>query len=337
MALVETKLGNVSEESLSKWQLVIDYMSPIIDYYTDPETTEIMINRYDCIFVESYKGMRKVDATFKSEEALQRLIRQLSIVLRQDSENPDVMDARFPDQSRANCTLPSATPSGSTMTIRIAPRVKLTFDDLVGFGSLTQEMKACIEAEVKQGSNIIISGGTGSGKTTLLRALSEFIPDDCRVITCEDTQELYLDLPNSLSMEAPERQSSTLRLPDLIKTTLRQRPDRVFVGEIRDSEACDAFLQIINTGHEGCATSVHANSPELAVRRMSYLISKDGLMSRDMAKSEILYSVNLIIQTKKTKRGKRVTHIARIDNINECINLLYRYDVRKNEHIRISE
>ena len=249
--LIETSLGYISQEDENKWNLIIHYMAPIIDFYSDPSVMEIMVNRYDSIFIEGTAGIIKTTAAFASEADLQRLVRQLSIVLGQDSEKLEVLDARFPDQSRACCTMPSVSPTGATMTLRCAPKVTLKFSDLITFGSLSEEMAQFIEERVIAEDNIIISGSTGSGKTTLLRALADYIPDRVRLIVCEDTQELFLKLPNIILMEAAKRKGNEIDLPALIKTSLRQRPDRIFVGEIRDAFACDAFLQAINTGHNG--------------------------------------------------------------------------------------
>lgn len=333
--LIETVVGNVSESEARKWNLVIHYMAPIIEYYQDPTITEIMINRYDSIFVEGRKGMVKTDARFKSEADLQLFIRQMSIVLNQDSEKLDVLDARFPDQSRACCTMPSITPTGATATIRCAPKVTLTFDDLVKFKSLSGEMRDYLRQRVIKEDNIIVSGSTGSGKTTLLRAIAEFIPDEDRVLICEDTQELFLDLPNQIPMEAPKRAGSAINLSFLIKTTLRQRPDRVFVGEIRDAFACDAFIQVINTGHGGCATSIHANNPADSIKRIQYLLTKEGLISYELAGHEIKNSVNLLIQADKTHNGKRITNISRITEEKE-IEQVFGYDEETDTHHRVN-
>lgn len=329
--LIETPLGEVSENLLKKWELVIHYMEPIIEYYKDPEVTEIMVNRYDSIFIENKNGKEKVNAQFKSENDLQRFIRQLSIVLDQDDESMEVLHARFPDQSRACCTMPIITPTGATVTLRCAPKVTLTFADLVSFGSLTKEMCDFINERVKAEDNIIVSGSTGSGKTTLLRAIAEFIPVDDRVLVCEDTQELFLKLQNQIPMEAPKRKDTTLTLSTLIETTLRQRPDRVFVGEIRDAFACDAFLQVINTGHGGCATSIHANNPTKAIARIQYLLAKEGLIDFDMAGQEIRDSINLLIQTDRTRNGKKITDIS-VLNEDGTIKKMFGYNEDEDRH-----
>lgn len=332
--MIETVLGSVPKTSHRAWKLVIHYMEPIIEFYKDPTIDEIMINRFDTIFVEGRNGMVKTDARFESEDDLQLLIRQLSIVLDQDDENMDSLDARFPDQSRTCCTMPSTSPRGATMTIRCAPKVTLKFSDLIKFRSISQEMCNYLRYRVELEDNIIVSGSTGSGKTTILRAIAEFIPNTDRVLICEDTQELFLDLPNQIAMEAPKRKGSDINLSSLIKMTLRQRPDRVFVGEIRDAFACDAFLQVINTGHGGCATSIHANNPPAAIKRIQYLLAKEGMISYELAGEEVKNSVNMLIQAKKTKNGKRITDISRIDSNGNVIKI-FGYDEDKDNHIKL--
>lgn len=331
--LKETPLGMVSADALNGWNLVIHYMKPIMPFYTDPLISEIMINKYDTIFVEGRHGKVKTDARFESEADLQRLIRQMAIVLNQDNEKLDILDARFPDQSRACCTLPIVTPTGATLTIRCAPKIKLKFKDLIEFGALTEEMCAFLRNRVEKEDNMIVSGSTNSGKTTILRATSEFIPLTDRVLCCEDTQELHLDLPNQIPMEAPKRAGTRLNLSDLVMTTLRMSPDRVFVGEIRNAGACDAFLQVINTGHSGCATSLHANSPSDAIRRIQYMLAKEGLISYELAAHEIKHSVSLFVHCSKTKHGKRITDISVLDEHKNVLQI-FGYDEETDTHFK---
>lgn len=329
----ETPLGMVPAEALNAWNLVIHYMKPIMPFYTDPHISEIMVNRYDTIFIEGRKGKVRADASFESEADLQRMIRQLAVVLNQDSDKLDVLDARFPDQSRACCTMPIVTPTGSTLTIRCAPKVKLTFKDLIGFGALTEEMCDFLRDRIEREDNMIVSGSTNSGKTTVLRATAEFIPSSDRVLCCEDTQELHLDLPNQIPMEAPKRSDSRLNLSDLVMTTLRMSPDRVFVGEIRSAGACDAFLQVINTGHSGCATSLHANSPSDAIRRIQYMLAKEGLISYELAAHEIKNSVRLFVHCGKTKHGKRIKDISVLDSDKNVLQI-FGYDEITDTHFK---
>lgn len=333
--LVQTEVGLVAERDFNRWNLVCHYMSPIMDYYQNPDITEIMINRFDAIFVEGRDGMKAIDRSFGSEDALEKLITQVSITLKQDAMNLAILDARFPDQSRACCTSRTISPMGSTMTIRCAPKKTLSFDDLITYKALTQEMCHFIQASVAAHHNIIIAGGTSSGKTTLMRAMSEYIPPTDRVLICEDTQELFFNLPNQILMESPKRKATDISLSDLIKTTLRQRPDRVIVGEIRDAFACDAFLQTINTGHGGCVTSLHANSPVRAVKRIQYLLAKEGVISYELAGHEVLDSLHLLIQMKKTLHGRRVTHISTVNDDHTIVDV-FQYDEKDDIHLRLA-
>jgi len=161
--LVETEVGLVPQKDLNKWKLVCHYMAPIMDYYQDPDITEIMINRFDSIFVEGRSGMFKTDKSYGSEAALEKLITQISIALKQDSARPSILDARFPDQSRACCTTRTVSPMGCTITLRCTPKKTLSFHDLVSFKAMTHEMCDFIQKRVKAQDNIIISGGTSSG------------------------------------------------------------------------------------------------------------------------------------------------------------------------------
>ena len=335
MEYIDTMLGKVPKSDAKKWLLVIHYMTPIREFYEDDTIDEIMINRFDKIFVEGRSGMVETKAKFESEAALDRFIRQLSIVLDQDDDGLSYLDARFPDQSRACATMPAISPNGCTVTIRCAPKVTLTFADLVQFKSLTQEMADFIKSEVLNYSTILVSGSTGSGKTTILRALADYIPVQDRVITCEDTLELQLDLPNQISLEAPKRKSNSVTLSDLIERTLRMYPNRVFVGEIRNAAACDAFLQVINTGHGGCASSLHANNPRDAIKRIQYLLAKEGLISYEISDKEIRNSIRLFIHAKKTKNGKRIIDISIINEEGELVQI-FGYDEDLDSHFRLT-
>lgn len=333
MQLVETPFGKIQAQDKKRWELVEHYMGPLMEFYGKEGVTEIMVNRYDHIEVEDRTGIHLTDARFESEDALKTLIEQLATALNQVvSPDEPILHARFPDQSRACCTLREVSPMGCTITLRIAPRVTLTWADLVKFGAITQEMVDYIQRAVIAGANGVLAGSTGSGKTTVLRATASFIPDEERVLTAEDTQELYLNLRNQVNMEAPKRKGTKVTLSTLIETTLRQRPDRIIVGEIRDGEAAGAFLQAINTGHTGCWTSLHANSPYDAVKRIQFLIASKGLISFDLAGEQLLGSINVLIQASKIPGiGRKITAIAEI--IDGEVVTLFSFDRSTNTHV----
>lgn len=333
MKLIETPFGKVLESDYDRWSLVKHYMSPLLPYYGKDGITEIMVNKFDHIEVEGPEGMYKVDATFDSEDHLKTLIEQIANALNQvvNSDEP-ILHARFPDQSRACCTLQDVSPDGCSMTLRIAPKKSLTWDDLIKYKAITPEMVAYIDRAVTRGANGVLSGSTGSGKTTVLRGTASFIGPEERVITAEDTRELYLNLRNQLNLEAPKRKGSKITLATLIETTLRQRPDRIIVGEIRDGMAAGAFLQAVNTGHSGCWTSLHANSPNDALSRIQFLIASQGLISYDLAGKQLLGSINVLIQADRIHGvGRRITAIAEV--IDGKVEMLFSFDRETNKHV----
>lgn len=340
MSMVETPVGRVAESDRRGWDLLLHYFEPLMPYYEDEAVTEIMVNRYDEIWIERGGRLERVDTAFDSERALQELIFQIANRLNQlvDEDNP-ILDARFPDGSRLCCTLPAVSPGGSTITLRCKPRVSYTFEDLVGFGALTQEMVDYIGQRVRAGDTMLVSGNTGSGKTTVLRACAAFIDPRERVISAEDTMELHLKqmLPGAVEHEAPKRRPKEgvqpITLAALIKLMLRERPDRGWVGEIRDAAAADAFLQLSNTGHTGGASSLHANGPGDAVRRIQYMIASAGLVSYELAGHQVLGGVQLLIHCARNyKWGRKVTHICRIED--EKIIPVFLFDEERLEHVR---
>lgn len=325
--------GEVSDDDLMKWQLVRDSMVPILSHYQDSDVSDILINRYDCIFVSKNGKYELTDSKFASENDLSTFLEQLAIALEQKVDG--VLDARFPDCSRACFTTKEVTPHGITASIRINRINMLELHDLVNSGALNEEMADFLIEKVKQRANMMVSGGTGSGKTTLLRALSKFVDVNERVLIAEDTQELHLDwFPNKVAMESPNREGTRVDLPFLIKTTLRQNGDRAWVGEIRDAASADAFLLCINSGTNGVYATIHANSPDLCVKRMQYLLSSQGYLSYELAGKTVLNSVDVIIQaTRSPVFGRKITNIA-VSNGEKLITL-FRYNELLNLHERV--
>ncbi|KPW69572.1 CpaF family protein [Pseudomonas amygdali] len=340
--LVETILGMVPREDLESWELLLHYFEPLKEFYLDEEVTEILVNSYDHIVIEKAGKLYRMEgATFGSEKALQSFIYQVANRLNQDIDdgNP-VMDARFPDGSRLCCTFPAVSPRGATISMRCKPRKSYTFDDLVRFGSISQDMVDFIRGRVESADTILISGNTGAGKTSLLRSCAYFIDPRERVITSEDTAELHLlgILPHVLELEAPKRKLSAgetkIELADLVKVMLRMRPDRPIVGEVRDMKAADAVIQLSNTDHTGGATTVHANGPDDAIRRFQYLLAATGNVSYELAEHEVLKSFQLLIHCHRNyKIGRKVTHISRI--VNEKIVPIFIYDEEAGRHRRV--
>ncbi len=311
------------------WSLVSHYCLPIQPFLEMEGVTEICINRYDDIFIERLGAMTKVDARFSDEFQLVNLVMQISHALNQpcNAEDQPVLDARLPDGSRVCAVLYPTSTKGTSLTIRVAPKQRFTPSMLVDNGMLTQEMLDYLKKAIEDKANIVISGGTGSGKTTVLSVLSQLIPVQDRVISVEDTQEIHLISPNSIYLEAPKRHSKdpeqTVDMAKLIKTTLRMKPDRILVGEIRDAQAAMAFLQAINTGHRGTCTTLHANNPEDAVRRLQTLIATYQNFSFDTIRELVMGNLDLLIHVEHIRgKGRQISHISQCKQGN--ITTLYR-------------
>jgi len=283
-------------------------IQPLVD---NKDYSEIMVNGPDVIFAE-YKGkLQETEIVFDDEDHVrwtaQRIVRPLMRTL--DRKNP-MVDARLPDGSRVHLvTAPSAL-QGTTITIRKFPDKRLTVDDLINFGSFTKNVAEFFEACVVARLNIVVSGGTGSGKTTLLNVLSSFIPEDERIITVEDSAELQLAQRHVVRLETAPAIPGTehegqLEIRDLVKGTLRMRPDRLVVGECRSGEALD-MLQAMNTGHDGSLTTVHSNSPRDAVSRLETLCMMAGMdLPVEVIRAQIASAVDLFVQQARLKDGSR--------------------------------
>lgn len=335
--MIELMFGEVPESNYTSWQIVEDYMQPIADLYTDPDVTDIMINKYDVIFVSRNNVTERSDHSFGSEENLNKLIKQIGRALKQEVYG--VLDAKFPDSSRVCATTTDVTPSGSTLTLRIAPKVHLTAANLVAKGALSQEMLDFIIERLRLYDNIFVSGNVGSGKTSLLRAISHFIDPQDRMIISEDTQELYMNwFPNMIALEAPKRKndksSTVIDLPFLIKTCLRLNGDRIWVGEIRDYPAADAYITATNTGYIGNAATGHANSPRDAVRRLADLLIKGSNIDYDMAARNVIAGVDLFIHAERRPDiGRRITEICSSDG--EKLTTIFKYDASEKKHVKM--
>ncbi|MCC7441638.1 MAG: Flp pilus assembly complex ATPase component TadA [Bdellovibrionales bacterium] len=284
-------------------------LGPLEDLLADDAVTEIMVNARDQIYVEKAgkPGLSKV--TFTSEQQMMNVIERIVTPLgRRVDEKVPYVDARLLDGSRVHVIIPPLALRGPTITIRKFPKERMTVDKLVGYGTMTQEigdfLRCCVEGKL----NVIVSGGTGSGKTTLLNVLSNFIPSSERIITVEDSAELQLAQEHVVRLEtrpANIEGEGEVAIRDLIKCTLRMRPDRIVVGECRSGEAFD-MLQAMNTGHSGSLTTLHANNPREALNRLESLVMMSGLNLPAKAIKELVASaVNLIIQQSRLSDGSR--------------------------------
>ena len=292
-------------------------LGPLEGLLSDPSISDILVNRFDQVYVERHGKLEPTDVTFKDERHLQQIIERIvSSIGRRIDESSPMVDARLADGSRVNAIIPPLALDGSVLSIRRFRTDRLAADDLVGRESWTQPMREFLQAAVACRLNIIVSGGTGAGKTTLLNILSSFINDNERVVTIEDAAELRLRQRHVVRLEtrpANIEGRGAVRQRELVVNALRMRPDRIVVGEVRSEEALD-MLQAMNTGHDGSLTTVHANSPRDALYRLDTMVAMANLNIPEKAiRQQIASAVNLIVQISRLSDGTRkVTGIAEL-------------------------
>ena len=331
-ALVRSELSQVVEEEKvpltveQQQRLVRDVqddvlgLGPLQQLLDEPSVTEIMVNGPDMVYVEQDGKLLLTDVSFSSEDHLRRIIERIvSRVGRRIDESSPLVDARLADGSRVNAIIPPLAFSGSSLTIRKFARDPFKVHDLIGFGTLTTEMAELLQACVEARLNIIVSGGTGTGKTTLLNVLSSFIPDDERIITIEDAVELQLQQDHVVQLESRPaniegKGEATIR--DLVRNSLRMRPDRIVVGEVRGGESLD-MLQAMNTGHEGSLSTIHANSPRDAISRLETLVLMAGMdLPLRAIREQIASAIDVIVQLSRLRDGtRRVTAVTEVQGM----------------------
>ena len=306
-------------------------LQPLLD---DPEISEVMVNGCKSVYIERNGKIQKTNITFDNDQAVIRVIEKIILPLgrRIDQESPTV-DARLPDGSRVNAVIPPVAIDGPSITIRKFQKDKLTIDQLIKLGSITRPMADFIRACVISRLNIIISGGTGSGKTTLLNILSGFIPTDERIVTIEDAAELKLQQEHVVRMEtkppnAEGKHQITTR--DLVRNSLRMRPDRIIVGEVRGGEALD-MLQAMNTGHDGSLTTLHANTARDAISRLETMCMMSGMeLPVKVLREQIASAIDLIIQQSRLKDGSRkvtsITEVAGMEGDTVVMTEVFRFE-----------
>jgi len=293
---------------------------PITSYLKDPEISEIMVNGPKQIFVEKSGRLELADAKFKDNNHVLHVIKKIvSPIGRRIDESSPMVDARLPNGSRVNAIIPPLAIDGPSITIRKFAEDPFTVDDLIGFGTLTGKMAELLRYCVEGRLNIIVSGGTGSGKTTTLNVLSSFIPERERIVTIEDAAELQMRQIHVVRLETRPiniEGKGEISIRDLVKNSLRMRPDRIIVGEVRSGEALD-MLQAMNTGHDGSLTTGHANTPRDMLSRLETMVLMSGMnLPIKAIRDQISSAIDLIVQQSRLVDGSRkITHITEIQGM----------------------
>ncbi len=305
----------------------------------DDTITEVMINGPDNIFIEKNGRLTKLDKKFESQRRLEDVIQRIvGLAGREVTQASPICDTRLPDGSRVNVVLPPIALCGPTLTIRKFSKTPMTIEKLIAYGSITKEIADKLELLVRAKYNIFISGGTGSGKTTFLNALSNYIPKDERVITIEDSAELQITgVDNLVSLETRNANASgagQITIRDLIKSSLRMRPERIVVGEVRGGEALD-MLQAMNTGHDGSLSTGHANSTEDMLSRLETMVLQGSAgLPLDAIRQQIASAVDVIIHLSrlrdKSRKTMEITEVVGYENGRIRLNPLYVFEEDEN-------
>lgn len=319
--VVEQMLGQIYEQTnlnlpeTLRQQLFRDVLDDLVGYgpiqhlLEDPSVSEVMVNGPNNVYVERDGKLTRTSVEFRNDDHVRQVIDRIILPLgrRVDEDKPTV-DARLPDGSRVNAVVPPVAIDGPSITIRKFTKEKLGIQQLIEFGSITEQMAEFLRACVVSRLNIIISGGTGSGKTTLLNVLSSFIPEDDRIVTIEDAAELQLQQDHVVRLETKPPSvegGGAVHVRDLVRNSLRMRPDRIIVGEVRGGEAID-MLQAMNTGHDGSLTTLHANSPRDGLSRLETMALMAGMeMPLSVIRQQIASAVDLIVQQSRLRDGSR--------------------------------
>ncbi len=309
-------------------ETLLQFFEPIRPFLEDPSVSEVMINGPDLIFIERKGRIEKTTARFANREALMAALRNAAQFVGKsvDPERP-ILEGHLPDGSRIEAVIPPAAPDGPHVAIRRFFKETLTVKRLVGFGALTDDCADALRALVASKLNVVVAGGTGSGKTSMLNALSSYIPEEERVVVIEDSRELQLQRQHVVQLEArpPDPKGrGQVSVRDLFRATLRMRPDRIVVGEIRGGEALD-LIQAMTSGHGGCLTTLHATYPRDTLSRLETMaMMSDVQMPLHAMRIQLASAVNLIVQVGRFQDGSR-----KVSHVTEVLG----FDVAKGEYI----
>ena len=306
------------------FEVILPFLRPIAHLIQDPDVTEIMVNGSRRIFVERQGVIEAVDGIEIDERNLKVAVKNIARALGDDvSEEKPILDSRLPDGSRVAAVFPPCSVGGTTLTIRKFQTQFFTAEELVRIGTMTPEVVVHVRTAIENNENVLISGGTSTGKTTMLNALAAFLPPKDRVVLIEDTAELQIDRPNLVRFEARREQGDlpAVTIRDLLRATLRHRPDRIIVGEVRGGEAFD-LLQALNTGHSGTLSTIHANSAEQALARFSSCVVQSGIeLPYQAVRYQIADAIDLVLHLGR-RSGSRVVRelirVGRYDATRDC-------------------
>jgi pilus assembly protein CpaF len=307
------------------FDVILPFLRPIAHLIEDPDVSEIMVNGSRRIFVERHGLVREVLDVRLDERNLRVAVKNIARALGDDvSEEKPILDSRLPDGSRVAAVFPPCSLGGTTLTVRKFQTRFFTAEELVRIGTMTAGVLETLQAAIADSKNILISGGTSTGKTTLLNALAAFLPVDDRIVVIEDTAELQMDRPNLVRFEARREQMGVpaVTIRDLLRATLRHRPDRIIVGEVRGGEAFD-LLQALNTGHAGTLSTIHANTAEQALARFASCVVQSGVdLPYQAVRYQIAAAIDLVLHLGR-RQGARV--------VDELIQVM-RYEIERDRY-----
>lgn len=297
------------------FEVILPFLRPIAHLIQDPDITEIMVNGSRRIFVERQGLMERIDGIEITERNLIVAVKNIARALGDDvSEGQPILDSRLPDGSRVAAVMAPCSVGGTTLTIRKFQTRFFTAEELLRIGTMTPEVAARVRLAIQRNENILISGGTSTGKTTLLNALTAFLPPTDRIVLIEDTAELQIDMPNLVRFEARRAQATlpAVTIRDLLRATLRHRPDRIIVGEVRGGEAFD-LLQALNTGHSGTLSTIHANSAQQALARFSSCVVQSGVeLPYQAVRYQIADAIDLVLHLSRRNGIRSVRQLIQI-------------------------